>query len=171
MSGRGFLAATLLLLAATGAGAESGHHWAAELGTDYKTCEGATTPQILKAASSDHSYLLANGFISCKDDGSQYVYTVDFLNLSINPNVPAIADRSALNLDWIGCVAFTPGADAQITVFYDEVLPLRASVKRTDRRVSIGKLTFRVPKQITQQAKNLLFYVTAEGLLFAIPLL
>lgn len=159
-------------------------YWLTKPGVTHVTpCPGNTAGEPLKIgrdflkdkddAGDDDRWLIVSGLVTCRDAGSEYVYAIEFLNVAVNPAERAGLERGTLSFDWIGLAAYRGSADGRaVDWLLDEALPIRGSLQRdATQRVTFGDLTFRVPKPVAGAATHFTFYITAEGLLWHLPVL
>ena len=139
----------------------------AEWGAGFPTCAGSRTPMPLKAASLDNENVLANGIVTCTDDGNAFVYAVDYMNFSLAPS----SKWASAHLEWFGCGAQRSGSDGRNDWIFDEATPIKLEVKAGAQRASIANLTCRVPKSTLGRARGFGFYVIGGGIMWSILLL
>jgi hypothetical protein len=136
-------------------------------GTGFSTCAGAGTPMPLKAASADNDNLLANGVINCTDAGDAYLYTVDYLNVSLAPG----SKWTSAHLEWFGCGVQREGKEGRNDWIFEEAKPIKLTLAAGAKRAAISGVSCRVPKNALQQARGFGFYVVGGGILWSILLL
>ena len=177
--------AASLAVAAPGSGeAQRRAYWLTKPGTtNVAPCPGNSAGEPLKVgrdfvqekedASDDDRWLFVDGLVTCRDEGAHYAYSVEFLHVGVNPAEREALQREALAFDWIGLAAYRGATqDRAIEWLADEALPVAGSLRRdATRPITFGDLTFRVPKRAVEQATHLTFYITAEGLLWHLPVL
>jgi hypothetical protein len=136
-------------------------------GANFATCAGAKTPIPLKAASPENDNLVANGIITCLDDGEAFLYAIDYMNFSLAPT----SKWESAHLEWLGAAAQTGGGAGGNEWLYDEAKPINVQIKAATRRVSVTNLSFRVPKSVVTKARGLGFYVVGGGIMWSLLLL
>lgn len=135
-------------------------------GTGFRTCPGASPadPLLLKAANPvDNDKIRASGLIKCADVGDAYVYTVDFINFSLNPS----GGWTAAHLEWLGAAVQRPGPRGNQYI-YDEVRPINVRLTSDVKRLAVTNLSFRIPKPVLAQARGFGLYVVGGGILWSI---
>jgi hypothetical protein len=121
----------------------------------------------LKAATLDNDNVLANGIVNCTDEGSAYLYAIDYLNFSLSPS----SKWAAAHLEWFGCGAQRGGANGHNDWIFDEATPIKLEIKAGVQRVSITNVSCRVPKPVLARARGFGFYVVGGGVMWSILLL
>jgi len=154
-----------LVGASVSAVAESNDFQAPDWGAGFLSCGGAAKPVSLRAAGPE-SQVLANGVITCRDDGDALVYTVDYMNFLLNPT----ADWSSASLHWFGAAAQRQGANGRNDWFYDDARPIKVQIAARGKRVAIANTSFRVPKAVLKEARGFGFYAVGGGIFWPILL-
>lgn len=143
-------------------------------GTKVVACPGASRDAPLKAGIRMGSDLLVTGLIMCREDGDAYRLRFDFLKVMVNPRQRPSIRRDKLTFDWLGLSLYRPsaGGDRLIEWLFDDAQPINGTLSRDgDGRLVFGDLEFLVPKSAIENATNMTFFLTAEGLLFPFPML
>jgi hypothetical protein len=159
------LAAALIAAFAQASHAGSDDLSAPDWGSGFISCPGAKSPVRLRAAS-PQSNIVANGVISCREDGETFIYAVEYMNFALVPS----ADWKSAHLEWFGSGAQRQGANGRSDWFYDEIRPIKVQIDAS-RRASVANLTFRVPKAVLAQARGFGFYVVGGGIFWTITLM
>jgi hypothetical protein len=148
-------------------------YWLRQGGGVVGACAGKTQGEPMQTANKGAAWVLITGVVTCRDEGANYSFEVNFLRVEINPSVRTSINRDTLDFDWIGLAVFRPqGNGAQIEWLYDEALPIEGSLEKTSRdKVYFGNLKFTVPKSAIGRATNFLFYMTSHGPLYHFELL
>ena len=179
------LAAAMLAASAPASGeTQKRAYWLTKPGaTHVSPCPGSEAGEPLKVgrdfvretddATDDDRWLFVAGLVTCRDEGANYAYAIEFLHVGVNPSERAALAYDALAFDWIGLAAYRGASgDRAIEWLADEALPIAGSLRRdATRPITFGGLTFRVPKRAIEQATHFTFYITAEGLLWHLPVL
>jgi hypothetical protein len=163
---RGLIAAGILLSAISAPRADvdaQGPGW----GAGFRTCPGASArrPELFKAANPiDSDVIRASGIIKCVDEGSAYLYTVDFVNFSLNP----AGSWTTAHLEWFGAAVQRAGPDGSNDFVYDEARPIKVQIVAGVKRIAVTNLSFRIPKSVLEQARGFGFYIVGGGILWSI---
>jgi hypothetical protein len=160
----GVVAASTLICSGA-ARAESSDFLAADWGSGFSSCDGARAPVAFRAAGPD-SQVLANGVITCRDEGDAFVYAVDYMNFLL----AASGSWPSASLQWFGVAAQREGASGRNDWFYDEVKPIRVQIKAPGQRASVSNIAFRVPKSVMTRARGFGFYAVGGGIFWPILL-
>jgi hypothetical protein len=136
-------------------------------GANFTTCAGAVSPIPLKAATPENDNILANGIVRCSDEGDDFFYTVEYLNLSLLPT----SKWKSVDLVWLGAGAQREGVKGRNTWIYDEARPIKVTIQAGVKRVSVKDVSFRVPKAILAKARGFGFYIVGLGTLWSVLLL
>ncbi len=158
------LTAALLTVFGAGAGADNSDLSSPDWGSNFITCAGAKSPIRLRAASPEAG-IMANGVISCRDEGDAFIYAVDYMNFALAP----ASEWKSAHLEWFGSGAQRQGANGRTDWFYDEARPIKVRVDAA-RRAAVANLSFRVPKAVLAQARGFGFYVVGGGIFWPITL-
>ncbi len=145
--------------------AESNDFLAEDWGSGFLSCDGAKTPVSFRAAGPETN-VLANGIVTCRDDGDSFVYAVDYINFLLNPQ----GNWPRATLQWFGVGAQRAGAGGHTDWFFDEAKPIRVQIPSPGTRVAISNLSFRVPKAVLRQARGFGFYAVGGGIFWPILL-
>ncbi|WP_291846470.1 hypothetical protein [Bradyrhizobium sp.] len=163
------LGLSVLVLAVTASGleasAEGDDFLAQDWGSGFQSCGGARTPVSFRIAGPE-SNVIANGIVTCRDDGDAFIYAVDYVNFLLNPQ----GNWPQASLQWFGVGAQRAGANGRNDWFFDEVRPIRVQIPAPGRRVAISNLSFRVPKAVLMQARGFGFYAVGGGVFWPILL-
>jgi hypothetical protein len=163
----------LLLLPWETAVAQVQSYWLRQGGGIVGSCPGKPQGEPLQVANKNAGWVLITGVVTCRDEGANYSFELNFLRVEINPGMRSAIERDRLDFDWIGLAVFKPqGNGAQIDWLYDEALPIEGSLAKTSQdKIYFGNLKFSVPKNAIGQATNFLFYMTSHGPLYQFELL
>jgi hypothetical protein len=145
--------------------AESRDFLAEDWGSGFLSCDGAKTPVSFRVAGPETN-VLANGIVTCRDDGDTFVYAVDYINFLLNPR----GNWPRATLQWFGVGAQRAGAGGHNDWFFDEAKPIRVQIAAPGTRVAISNLSFRVPKAVLRQARGFGFYAVGGGVFWPIML-
>jgi hypothetical protein len=141
-------------------------------GKPARLCPGAheATPAKIEGAAWG---VLASGVILCRDAGDAYSFTINYLNVAIDPDHHEMLRRDTLSFDWIGLAFYKAAADRDgIDWLFDQSRPLKGELRLTSPgRIVFGNITFDVPKREADRATNTLFYLTFHGPVVAIHVL
>lgn len=113
-----------------------------------------------------------HGIVNCTDDGTNYVYEIEYIKCQISPEKRHEVPRQQIKFDWIGLAVYKPDSSGAIEWLYDEVKPIDGTLQKTDTApIAFGKIRFSVPKAIVERSENFAFYVTSQGILWHFSLL
>lgn len=176
--GRSLLTAALVLVSLVGfawlsAGAQTQSFWLRQGGGIVGSCPGKPQGEPMQVANKNAGWILITGVVTCRDDGANYSFEVNFLRIEINPGMRTAINRDRLDFDWIGLAVFKPQSNgAQIDWLYDEALPIQGSLEKASQdKIYFGNLKFSVPKDAIGRATHFLFYMTSHGPLYQFELL
>lgn len=155
------------------ANAQVPSYWLRQGGGVVGSCAGKPQGEPLQMANKGPAWVLITGVVTCRDEGSNYSFELNFLRVEINPSQRLFINRDRLDFDWLGLAIYKPqGNGARIEWLYDEALPIEGSLEKTSQdKIYFGNLKFTVPKNAIGQATNFLFYMTSEGPLYHFELL
>lgn len=136
-------------------------------------CDGNTNGALVKLANKDGQWIYVDGIASCKDSGSDYVFDIKFLKVSVNSARKDDVERDAINFDWLGLAVYKANpAQQHIDWLYDDAKPIQGSLaKQSTQPIYFGKLQFVVPKDRVRDATRFTFYLTAQGIPFTFGVL
>ena len=170
--------ATVVLLAVTllswpPASAQAPSYWLRQGGGVVGACAGNAQGEPLQIANKRPGWVLITGVVTCRDEGNNYSFELNFLRVEVNPGQRTSINRDQLDFDWIGLAVFRPqGNGAQVQWLYDEALPVEGTLEKSSQeKIYFGNLKFTVPKSAIGQATNFLFYMTSHGPLYHFELL
>lgn len=169
-----FLAALFVLLSSTVGGAHAQQsYWLREGFSVVADCAGDTVGQPLKAANRDGAWVQLASKLQCRDSGTSFVITIEWLEVSINSRVRDSIEWESLNFDWLGLAVYSGrDGDKEINWIYDEARPLEGRLSKTSSgKIYFGNVSFEIPKSSLQGATHLTFYLTAESAVFPFGLL
>jgi hypothetical protein len=162
---RFMLASAALLAVLLPLPARSAAYWI-EHGFDQRiACAGARDDgQEFKIGNlqSSEGYLIINGIVLCRDEGSTYKLHVEFLNVGNDPRSP-YQGGGKLQFTWLGLSIYrakTAGEDT-IDWLFDQALPIDGTLPYGSEQVlPFGNLDFTVPKDVADEGKYFTFYIT-----------
>jgi hypothetical protein len=164
--------ATVLMLHSTALGDTPDSEYWLKYGKPPRLCPGAheATPAKIEGAAWG---VLASGIILCRDVGDAYSFTINYLNVAIDPDHHEMLKRDTLRFDWIGLAFYKAAADRDsIDWLFDQSRPLKGELRLTSPgRIVFGNITFDVPKREADRAANMLFYLTFHGPVVALHVL
>jgi hypothetical protein len=118
------------------------------------------------------SWLDIHGVVNCTDDGTNYVYEIEYLKCQIAPEKRSEVPRQQFKFDWIGLAVYKPDGAGAIEWLYDEAKPIDGTLQKTETgAIAFGKIRFSVPKAVVERSQNFSFYVTSQGVLWQFSLL
>lgn len=139
-----------------------------DFGKTVAVCPGAKSDVPTKVEGASWG-ILASGVVLCQDRGNAYVFTVDYLNVAIDPADRDLIKRDVVGFDWLGLALYRPASGREVTWLYDQAMPVKGELKRdATRHLVFGKLSYTVPKAEAGQATNMLFFLTFNGPVVAI---
>lgn len=164
--------ATTLMLHGTALGDTPDIGYWLKYGKPPHLCPGAqeATPAKIEGAAWG---VLASGVILCRDVGDAYSFTINYLNVAIDPDDHAMLKRDTLSFDWIGLALYKAAAGRDgVDWLFDQSRPLKGELRLTSPgRIVFGEITFEVPKGEADRAANMLFYLTFHGPMVALHVL
>lgn len=146
--------------------AEARSYWLEKGGVIPATCPGETNGTILKLANGTNAPFLITGLLNCRDTGTAYHLSFEFLSVRINPQHSAEVNRDRVEFDWLGLAAYRPlnATEERIEWQYDEARMIEGELDRTSNDVlHFGNLTFDIPKEAADSATHFTFYLTWKG--------
>lgn len=131
-----------------------------QFGRSVRLCPGAREPEPIKIVGEAWG-VLASGVLLCQDEGATYRFSLDYLNVSMDPPRRGELKRDVAAFDWIGLSFYRGGSGTGVTWLHDVAQPVRGELRQdATSRTVFGRLAFEVPKQAAAQASNMLLYLT-----------
>jgi hypothetical protein len=152
-----------MVLAFSGGNASAQNFYDANWGDSFSNCAGARDPVKFKVGN-DAGDVLASGIVSCRDEGGEFVYSVEYMSFSLSPR----SKWKSADLDWIGAAAQKIGTNGRNAWLYDEARPIRVRLSSGAPPVAISNVDFHVPKRTLAQARGFGFYAVGGGIFWSL---
>lgn len=159
---------SVLVVLACPANAAPWEYWLERGSKKIIKCPGDTAGRLIKLANPGGQWVEMTGVLTCKDQGTSYLYHLNFLKVRINPARRSDVERDPLRFDWVGVEVYKPNPQQErINWMFGEAKPVDGTLApRSQASIAFGNVFFVIPKDVVDQATNFSFFLTAEGLPF-----